>query len=224
MSFACSSSNLAPSIFFSFVFVRLWGMRWYSRADTREQAFTPLQNPMSVLCGRYLFHVNRIYSVKKPLVSLQFKKKVCDSAAELKCVSMAVREADETGFLIFICLPFLLCIFGGFTQWPLCLGQWVHPSNPLDWERNHFLWLRDRMGDRERDSLGKKGQADEKEWGFGRGTELEREREGKRRKESAREMEWNRRRRLNWMIVWMILWDEWMNKVERGQEKSRTVD
>lgn len=40
--------------------------------------------------------------------------------------------------LIFICSPFLLCIFGGFTQWPLCLGQWVHPSNPPYTERNPF--------------------------------------------------------------------------------------
>lgn len=95
MSFACSSSNLAPSIFFFFFPSPSFSCVSEVCADihvpTQEHRFSlPSQKPMCVLCGRYLFHVNRIYSgggKKASCVSCLKKKKV---VCELKCVCVAV--------------------------------------------------------------------------------------------------------------------------------------
>ena len=70
ISFACSSSNLATSIFFSPFFLLLGGVQRYEHACTREWAFILLQSPSCVLYWRYLYLVSGIYSVKKYLVSL----------------------------------------------------------------------------------------------------------------------------------------------------------
>lgn len=43
-------------------------------------------------------------------------KKEKDGEKERAKKDMCVREADERRFLIVIALPFLLCIFGGFTH------------------------------------------------------------------------------------------------------------
>ncbi len=84
-------------------------------------------------------------------------KKEKDGEKERGKKDMCVREADER-FLIVIGLLFLLCIFGGFTHWPLCLGQYeplFYPPPPF-WERNHFLWKGDRERGRQRDRIGRR--------------------------------------------------------------------
>lgn len=72
------------------------------------------------------------------------------------CVGM--KEADESRFLIFICLPLVLCIFGGFTVTSL-FGTVSTPLQPPGLGKKPFPVAERQREKRGRDRMGTEGQA-----------------------------------------------------------------